>query len=469
MLLTSCDVNENLNIDQKHPKSVAGATLFNNATKNFFDQMNECSVNSNVLRLYAQYWAQTTYPDESQYNQTGRNIGGNIWNTIYRDVLKDLDGAKISVENSVDNEWQQDQLAVIEFMTVYAYSVLVDTFGNVPYTEALDDTNPTPVYDDAKTIYLDLLSRLDAAIGSMNSGGTLGDNQNNPNYIADVVYDGSISKWKKAASTLLLRMALRIADSNPVESKKYAERAIGYGVITSSDDNFGIKYYNAYPNTNPLWVQLVQSGRSDYVSANTLIGVMNDFEDSRRYVYFDENLGNDVFKGGIYGDANSYSEYTHLGKILKVPDLKGVIISAAEANFLLAEYEERFNSGTNAETYYDKGIIASFLEWGLTEDKANAYLSKNGVSYTSAVGDWKKVIGTQKWIALFNNGMEGWTTWRLLDQPTLNPPPDMSIDDIPVRFLYPTSEAQLNGENYKAAASAIGDDLKTTKIFWDIN
>lgn len=462
ILLTACDVNENLNVDQKNPSSVSGETLFNNASRNFFDQMNECNVNINVLRLYAQYWAQTTYPDESQYNQVTRDNGGSIWNTMYRDVLKDLDGAKISVENSVDNPDKENQLAIIEFMSVYAYSVLVDTFGNVPYTEALDDTNPSPVYDDAETIYLDLLSRLDAAILTM-------DDTSSAIGFTDIVYSGEAYLWKQAASSLLLRMALRIADSNPVDSQMYSDNAIAYGVTTNSSDNFSIKYYSAYPNTNPLWVNLVQSGRSDFVAANTMTDIMNALNDNRRYVYFSENLGADIFEGGTYGDANSFSGSTQLGGILELPNLEGTIISAAEVNFLLAEYEERYNSGINAEIYYNEGILQSFLEWDLMESDASGYLAQPNVAYTTASGDWKQKIGTQKWIALFNNGMEGWTTWRLFDQPTFNAPPDMSLTDIPTRFIYPVSEATLNGPNYDAAASAIGGDLKTTKIFWDIN
>ncbi|PHO01309.1 SusD/RagB family nutrient-binding outer membrane lipoprotein, partial [Rhodobacteraceae bacterium 4F10] len=195
--MISC-VDEDLNIDKKNPSQVSGATLFANGTRNMFDLMNSCSVNDNVFRLYAQYWAQTTYPDESQFNQTGRNIGGSIWNTLYRDVLKDLDGAKTSVKNSVDNPNKENQLAIIEFTTVYAYSILVDTFGDVPYTEALDPDNPTPKYDDAETIYLDLLDRLSKAIQTIDTNGNFG--------FDDFIYNGDISKWKKAANSLMLRM-----------------------------------------------------------------------------------------------------------------------------------------------------------------------------------------------------------------------------------------------------------------------
>ncbi|AOW21790.1 SusD/RagB family nutrient-binding outer membrane lipoprotein [Urechidicola croceus] len=457
-LFTGCQVDESLNVDTKNPSTVPGDGLFTNGTRNFFDQMNDCSVNFNVTRLYAQYWAQTTYPDESQYNQVTRNIPGGIWNTMYRDVLQDLKGAREALISEEADDLN-NKLAIIDFMEVYAYSVLVDTFGNVPYTEALDPNNPVPVYDDGAAIYDDLFIKLNGAISSMGGSG-FSSNQ-------DPIYGGNMSKWKKAANSLKLRMAMRLADSNPGLSKSMAEAAAA-GVITSNDDNFGIEYLDAAPNTNPLWVALVQSGRVDYVASNTLVDILNPLNDPRLPMFFEEYEG--AYSGGTYGSANAASGFSALGETLKDPSLKGSIITASEVSFLLAEAAARnYTVGGTAEAHYDMGITNSILEWGGTQADADTYIAQPEVAYTTAEGDWKQVIGTQKWIAMFNNGMEGWTTWRSLDQPILNVPEGMSYSDIPTRFLYPVSEATLNGGNAAAAASAIGGDTKTTKIFWDKN
>lgn len=529
VMIFSCSVDPELNVDQKNPPTVSGATLFTNGTRNLFDLMQSCSVNNNVFRLYSQYWAQTTYPDESQYNQVTRNLSGSYWNTIYRDVLKDLDGAKISVESSVDNPNKEDQLAAIEFITVYAYSFLVDVFGNIPYTEALDSNNPTPKYDDAETIYLDLLKRLDAAVDNMTIDGQLG--------FTDIVYNGEMGLWKKAANSLLLRMSMRIADKKPAESKTYAEKAFARPLIENNSENFAIKYYSASPNTNPLWVSLVQSGRNDFVPANTLVDIMQartyetkspgvdmngddkvdekddytvitpgsfQYTDPRSSIYFENddpknypipdtlvikdaaknivetlyytyNSKQSRYKGGTYGSANSYPSATHLGAVLSKANLEGTIISASEVSFLLAEAAARptptYTGVPNAtvEANYNKGITDSFLEWGLLETDAIVYLTANHVAYATAAGDWKQKIGTQKWIALFNNGFEGWNTWKIFSKPDLNAPAGLTLDDIPTRFIYPLSEATLNGEQYSAAAAAIGGDTKTNKIFWDVN
>ena len=145
-------------------------------------------------------------------------------------------------------------------------------------------------------------------------------------------------------------------------------------------------------------------------------------------------------------------------------------MTASEVHFLLSEAAARgYAVGGTQEEFYAGGIETSILEWGGTQEEIDAYLAQPSVAYATAEGDWKQKIATQKWIAMFNNGMEGWTTWRLFDQPTLNVPDGFTAEDIPTRFLYPISEATLNGEELDAAISAIGGDSQTTKLFWDVN
>ena len=458
-VLTSCEIDESLNTDQKNPSEVPAGGLFTNALKNLGDQMNSCSVNANVFRLYAQYWAQTTYPDESQYNQITRNIGGNIWNTLYRDVLQDLKGAKELVSNG--EAPSQAQLGIIKFMEVYAFSVLVDTFGNVPFTEALDPLNPSPVYDDAATIYTALASHLDEAIANLSSGAGFDASQ-------DIAYGGNVAQWRQAAVSLKLRMAMRLADSNPSVSQAMAESAFLAGPIVANADNFGINYLASAPNTNPLWVSLVQSGRKDFVAANTLVDAMNPNNDPRLPTFFQTYEGNYV--GGTYGSANGASSNSDLSELIKMPDFKGDLITAAEVHFLLSEAAARgYSVGGTAEAYYNSAIGVSMDEWGVSTSDAATYLALPEVAYATANGDWMQKIGSQKWVAMFNNGNEGWTTWRLFDLGLNGPEVDGVTLDIPTRFLYPVSEATLNGSQYDNAASAIGGDSKTTKIFWDVN
>lgn len=136
--VSSCSTSdfEALNTDTKNPASVPGETLFTNATERFYQILNSASVNDNVFRLYAQYWAQTTYPDESQYNMVGRRNPDNWFTRLYRDVLKDLSESKKNIEAEVavgaEGEVAKvNKLAIIEFNTIHAYATLVDLFGDV--------------------------------------------------------------------------------------------------------------------------------------------------------------------------------------------------------------------------------------------------------------------------------------------------------------------------------------------------
>ena len=87
-IMTSCsDDLTDKNVDPKKPTITKAEYLFTNAQKKIVDQMVSTSVNNNVFRLFAQQWAETTYPNESQYDLTGRKIPDNHFNAFYRDVL----------------------------------------------------------------------------------------------------------------------------------------------------------------------------------------------------------------------------------------------------------------------------------------------------------------------------------------------------------------------------------------------
>lgn len=448
----SCSIDEELNNDLKHPGNVIPAALFTNGTRNFFDYLNSASVNRNVFRLYSQYWAQTTYPDESQYNQIGRKLPDNAFRVLYRDALKDLEVSKQEFQK-LGGKDSATKVAIIEVTQVYIYSMLVDMFGNVPYSESLKGIK-FPKYDDAKTIYLDLFKRLNKAIKDIDASKVVD--------MGDPVYFGKAELWKKAANSLKLRMAMRFVSVDNNLAKEYAKEASSE-LISSNEESFGITYYGTAPNTNPLWVALVQSGRDDFVASNTMVDIMNDFQDPRLAYYFEKRNGKYI--GGIYGKANSSNNYSAISEKLKDPKLKGCGISYAEVQFLLAEAAQRGYISGSAQDFYNKGVEASILQWGGTAAIGKTYLKNPKVAYDST--NWEEKLATQKWIALYENGFEGWCNYRLFDYPTLNEVSD--TEGVPTRFLYPENENGFNGKNKADAIQAMGiqGNGKYHKIFWD--
>src|SRR5688572_16148753 len=122
----------------------------------------------------------------------------NEWLYSYSDCLSDLKYVKDNGNEALAN--------VSEIMSVLIYQNLVDHFGDIPYTDALKgadaEANLAPSYDDAQTIYNDLIARLDAAIGVLSDT----DEEVGPE---DLIYNGDLDQWIALANSLKLRLLMR--------------------------------------------------------------------------------------------------------------------------------------------------------------------------------------------------------------------------------------------------------------------
>jgi hypothetical protein len=346
-------------------------------------------------------------------------------------------------------------------MEVYTFGILVNTFGNIPYKEALNAAILFPKYDDAKTVSADLITRLNADITKLdvNAAGFTSSE--------DVVYKGSVTKWVKFANTLRMKLAMIVADENASAAKSAVE-ASDAGAINSASDNGLFTYLSASPNQNPLYADIVLGGRQDYIAARDLMVKLAGWNDPRKTAYFStNNAGN--YAGGVVGKVNTYVDFSRAGAKVIAADAPYVLADYVETEFLRAEAKERgFNVAGTAEQHYNNAITASILYWGGTAAQAAAYLEQTDVAYSTAAGNWKQKIGTQKWIALYNRSYETWTELRRLDFPVITAPVNAK-SGFPNRLTYPNTEQTLNGTSYTAAASAIGGDVVTTKLFWDKN
>ncbi len=514
---------EDFNTDEKNPMKVDGEYLFSNGQKELLDQISSTNVNLNVWKLFAQYWTETTYTDEANYDIVNRTIADFAFDTYYRLVLKSFDEAKKLITEdpltaTETDEQKNNKLMIIELLEVYAYHNLVNIFGNVPYTQTLDTENISPVYDDAATIYDDLLTRIDAAVAGM-------DASSNSFVSADIIYDGDVASWITFANSLKLKIAIHLADVNPSKSKTNVEAAIAAGVFTSAEDNALLVYQGSAPNTNPLHEDLVLSGRKDFVPTNTIIDLLNNYKDPRLFYYIQNPVGfsfqkdeNDVlldttvvsgvgryliytsstgsdsmvykevpftltpvadefdatvkhYDGGRYGESSSYPSYSHIHSNIEAASFPGILMTYSEIQFYIAEAAVRgFSVEQTVEDAYNEAIRASILFWGGTTDEAEAYLALPAVDYTTATetATWQEVIGTQSYISFYTRGFVGYTQYRRLDYPQMNVAPEAATDGpVPTRFTYPINEQTLNSTNYNAAASAIGGDDLLTRIFWD--
>jgi len=465
----SCEKWEELNVNTKDPTEVSGESLFTGGQTNLFFFRVTPNININIWRMIVQQWTETTYTDEANYNLIPRGIPINVW-MLYPMTLINFKQSSVVIQNTTyvgeNPAVKKNKLAIIDVLMVYTFDVLLETFGNIPYSQALDINIEQPVYDDQLTVCKEMIIRLNAAIDAMDPaypGFSTGDN----------MYQGDMGKWLKFANSLKLHLGMLLADVDESLAKATVESASPH-VISSNADNATLVYLSAQPNTNPIYADQIGWGARQFVAANTLVDTMNNWNDPRRPFYFaqvDTSTEQGVVKlayvGGIYGMPNDYERFSHMSDKIKEPTFEGMIFDLAQTEFLLAEAVERgFSVGGTAAGHYENGIRASIAYWGGTEEEAATYLSDPRIAYATAPGTYKQKIGMQMWIALYNRGFEAWTQWRRYDYPQLVAPPN-AASPIPVRFTYPAWEQTLNAANWQAASTAIGGDLVTTKLFWD--
>ncbi len=464
--LVSCKKDiTSLNVDPKNPLLVPSYTLFSNAELNLANNMATPNVNTNIWRLISQHWQETTYTDESNYDLVTRSIPQSWWHTMYRDVLKNLDDcAKLVPEDVLNTDGtknvgkQKNEIAIINILKAYTYHHIITVFGDIPYSQALDFNNLQPKYDDAKTVYADLISKVSTAIANL-------DNNEDGFGSADLLYGGDIDLWKSFGNTLKLKMGMMMADYDAAAAKTAVESAAA-GAFTSNSENAAFHFLQAPPNTNPVWVNLVQSGRKDFVAGKTIVDKMVALNDPRVPLYFTTDKAGG-YSGGTIGASSNFATFSKPANAIQEPTFPTTFLSYSEVEFLLAEAVERgFNVPGTAMSHYNSAITASIEEWGGSSASAITYLAQPSISYLTATGNYKQKIGTQKWISLYERGLDAWTEQRRLDYPVLLAPPN-AVVPYPLRYTYPVSEQNLNKANYAAASSTIGGDKVTTKLWFD--
>lgn len=457
ILLTGCgDGLIDLNDDPSKPTNVPAVNLVTGAQHNLFATVHGTGLNAEWGKLMTQQWAQNEYAEESRYEVDGTSFNG-TFNTLYASVLSELNNAEglIGADATLTDARKNNQLAIIAVLKGYAFQILTDGFGAIPFTQALSLEYPNPEYDSQEVVYKGILELYSGAIAKMTDG---------PSFDAgELVYQGDMAKWKKLANSLMLRAAMRVSNVNEGLAKEYLGKVSGE-FITNAAENAVYTFDDNQAVANPLWRNKEVGKRDDYCVSELLVKHLEDTSDPRLPVFVNE-LATGGYVGMPYGlpdgDAFNLKGLTSRpGDALRSKRTPHVLIGAAQVNFLLAEAYQRGLLSGNAEDAYKAGVTASMEHFGV--DGA-AYLAANAYD----ASNWKKSIGEQKWLALYHDGFEAWNEWRRLGYPELSTPAAAKIDVIPVRLPYPLSEQTNNGSSLDKVASD-PNDLKT-KLWWDVD
>lgn len=382
----------------------------------------------------------------------------------------------------------------------YIFGVLVDTYGDVPYSQAgqayLRGVN-LPQYDDQKTIYDNLLKEVSEATKALDASKTV--------ETGDLFYKGNITQWKRLGNSLLLRLAMRFTKVDANKAKQYAALAAdpaNGGLMQSNSDNAYLVFNATFNHPNAGAFQGTE--RANYYVAKPFLDYLRNTSDPRlsfiavKYATPANPLATagpeDTARANQDGMPLGYNEST----ILNAPGYPGKIgaafkysqlnrrtvakidnteffITYAQTQLLLAEAALKgFVSGTPG-TLYESAVRAHMDQMKQFDASAvistslvDGYLAANPYNAGSAL----QLINTQYWIASFMNGSEAWANFRRSGFPALTPNPYPAADpavkgDFIHRLVYPVREVSVNTTNYNAAVARQGADNLATRVFWD--
>lgn len=460
--IVGCSDFDDLNIDPNNPTSADPSTLLSRAQFVLFNTLHDMPMNAGFGMLMVQHLAENEYTEDSRYNQDQTFFEG-VWAGMYTEVLKELSTAYDFIESSeLADAVKTNQMNIIDVMQVYTYMFLSDSWGDVPYSTAINDEYDLPSYDTQEDIYTDLMGRLASAAGSFN--------ENAASFSSgDLIYNGNISSWKKFTHSLLFRMAMRVSEKSPGLANQYLSTAAS-NLITNAADNALFRFDGDPAYSNPLWVNAVLGNRDDYSVSEILVNTLKDRNDPRLTVYAKESASGGYI-GMPFGISDNDATVLNPGTSRPNDRVRSatepmMIITNSEMYFLLAEAYERGLLTGDAENAYEMAITASMNYWGISDtDAINVYISQANVRYDSS--NWKQSIGMQKWLALYTCGVEAWSEHRRLDAPTLPVPSLAALNAIPVSLSYPTSEISNNSESLGAVTSE--PTSYSNRVWWDVN
>lgn len=500
----SCN-NENysddFNKDQYGIYSATYKALLSGAIMNFGQNAGE---RSNVYQmmpiLFSQYQSQVVYTTEQTYGDTP-----GAWGRFYANQINNLNAIIAAYSNNPSPEIlkegsAENMIGVSKIFRAIIMKRVTDTYGDAPFSEATKATSDLylPKYDKQQAIYEGIIADLKSGRDMLNTTSTAP--------TGDILYYGNLTKWKKLANSILLQTALQLSKKFPA-ANGYAANEFNLalsnsgGVIETVADEawFTISPSNSYPNPFSdfraadyrISRELVESLKG---SANAFNKTSNHTPDKRLTLY--ASTGTMGAVGLPYGYNSTdlgAAGYTTSGTAtvnLKFRSNSSAIhlMTAGYTYLNRAEAAAKGWTGEVVSTMLTQGIILNYntldSHYVLNTDpyspSTNPFggnkISPDATVYAAArVADIvtfgaARVIGEEKWIALFMNGYDSWTEFRRTGFPALLPAPSaVNGGTIPRRMRYPIEEVNFNNSNYLKGVQSLlpAEDKNTSKVWWD--
>lgn len=469
-----CEKLEDLNENPNQPEEVTADVLLPGVIRDMSNTLVGHAFY--ISNCAAQLNAKSLRTEIDVYNWNSAPLIGfeQMWPAMYG-ALRDIQ----NIETLATESGNDQMLGVALTLKAFAFHNLTDTYGDIPYSEALgalSDGVFFPSYDDQQSIYTGeggLFEMLDDANDLLASGsGSIN---------GDLIYGGDASLWQRFANSLHLRLLLHASTQIDV-SAQFAEVA-ARPLMEGNAHNAQLEYLNAFPNEFPLLPFKVGDFESVRFGEQAF-QQMTATNDPRMMQYARPtnttiNTDNPEYEGWINGSENAdppcdvsgsaigLAYYDYPGHPVAAEKAPGVWMTYAELQFILAEASLNGWVGSDAQTHYEAGITASMIDHDA--DPADTGLSGVADFIAQPEVAWDGSIERlreQKWVALYFHGMEPYFEvrrwyyqvngdWAQL--PFLTPPCENTNGDmLPQRFIYPGEEQSLNPDSYANALSGLG-------------
>lgn len=491
LFVASCDKDfDELNTNQVNPTSIDPLYQLNNAVVNASFPGNSClaydigvvqqiiSPNNGVL-------------NGANFNSDNRGNTQVIWQNYFRNVIRNTNDV---IVNTKSNTGRANLYQMARIFQAYAYMVLTDEYGDIPYTEGAKgytDQNFFPVYDAQQQIYTDIIKELGEAAAALNAAGKI--------ETGDILYGGAVAQWKRFAYSLMLRAGMRLSKADATKAQSTVQAAFQGGVILLNADNAFIRHDANY--TNQIGATLNSTEAANFYLTKPFVDSLKNRNDPRlqaiavRYAgatsggtqtaasrttdpskQYGLPLGFDNNTAQAYALSIGLAHFYDFSQADRTRIVKQTapcfLVTAAQSQLLLAEARQRgwITTGT-VQGYYEAGVTLHMQQMAsydagcaIAPGDIATYLTNNPFDAAKAL----EQIGTQYWIASFLNGPEAFANYRRTGFPALaqNPYPGKEVAFI-YRLTYPNSEQSVNTANFNAAISRQGPDKLDTKIWWN--
>ncbi|MEO7989189.1 MAG: SusD/RagB family nutrient-binding outer membrane lipoprotein [Chryseolinea sp.] len=492
MVAISCNDFLDVNTNPNQPTSATPETVLANALNVTAGRLVHHEIGAFWVGQWSPSGSVSGFVPEKTYDiQTTFRTG--IWTSPYNN-LTDYQ----YVEQQALAQGKKSIAGMARVMKAFNYQILVDAYGNVPYSDALKGTvSIRPKYDDGKAVYDSLIRDLNVAITYLSEPIST---ENASAGSSDIYFGGNTAKWLKFAKTLKLRMLVRIQDAPGMQTLVATEMAKYTGdhteFMTGTDDVKSNPGYLKTAGKENQWYETYgfqptdsRAGNHDfYCWSDFFITSLEDLADPRLPLLAYQNGG--AYVGVPFGEGSDtylYSKISGFGPAFLPTDGGGgtvgasklykrsmVVMTAAESFFLQAEAVEAglLTSDLSSQELFEAGIKASFdltaSQMDVATDLTTEY--EDYIASGNEYADWNsspnklEAIIIQKWIALANhNGFEAWSEWRRTGIPDVPLSTRAQGSQQPIRFLYPLSEYSNNTENAQAQGTI---NQFTSKIFW---